>query len=183
MPIRIGLQVVRLAKPLVSRYIPGLFVLVSYGISLLVFFWLYTKFSDTRHAETILHWNADATGFLVRILSIDASVQDNVVTSGPLALTIVLECTSLPFLSILFAGIIAFPSTIFQKLWGAVLGAVILSLVNLVRTTSLLLIGLSFPSALDSAHILVWQALMIITAVSLWILWWRNIEGRERLQT
>jgi len=110
-------------------------------------------------------------------------VQDNVVTSGPLALTIVLECTSLPFLSILFAGIIAFPSTIFQKLWGAVLGAVILSLVNLVRTTSLLLIGLSFPSALDSAHILVWQALMIITAVSLWILWWRNIEGRERLQT
>ncbi|SVC85785.1 uncharacterized protein METZ01_LOCUS338639, partial [marine metagenome] len=82
MPIRIGLQVVRLAKPLVCRYLPGLFVLVSYGISLLVFFWLYTKFSDTRHAETILHWNADATGFLVRMLSIDASVQDNVVTSG-----------------------------------------------------------------------------------------------------
>ena len=182
MPTPNDLPVIRIAKSVVSRYLPAALVLVSYGISLLVFLWLYVQFSASEPIENFLNWNAQATGLLATILKINAYVSGNVVTSGPLALEITPECTSLPYLTILFAGIVAFPSTIFQKLWGALIGCVALSLLNLVRTSTLLFIGLWFPSALDSAHIFIWQAIMIVAAITIWVLWWRKIEKREGLQ-
>ena len=174
---------VRLTRCLVTKHLPTALMLAAYAISLLAFLWLYVRLSGTGLVANFLDWNADATGFLARIFNVDAFVSGNVVTSGPLALEIAPECTSLPFLTIFFAGIIAFPSTITQKLWGAVFGAIALSSLNLIRTTSLLFIGLSFPSAMDSAHIFVWQTIMILAGIVTWVLWWRNIRNRERLQS
>ena len=54
------------------------------------------------------------------------------------------------------------------------MGIVVLSAINLVRTTSLFYIGMAFPSAMDIAHLLVWQSVMVVFAVTVWFLWMRR---------
>jgi len=61
---------------------------------------------------------------------------------------------------------------------GTDLGFVGLSAVNLVRITSLIYIGTTFPEALDVAHLLVWQSVMVIVSVMFWIVWIRRNDRR-----
>lgn len=66
------------------------------------------------------------------------------------------------------------PARVLFKVLGIILGFVVLSGVNLVRTTSLVYIGSAFPSALEVVHLLVWQSLMVVFAVALWLAWRRK---------
>jgi len=43
--------------------------------------------------------------------------------------------------------------------------------VNVVRLASLFYVGIHWPGILDVVHQLVWQSLVIVIAVSLWLLW------------
>ena len=157
-------------------YCQGFLVLFAYALSLLSFLWLYGHFSDTASVYKILVANAQITGTIANILGVDTIVRENVVMTGPVSLEIVPECTSLPYLAIFCAGIVAFPTLIRQKLNGIVLGVVGLSLLNIIRMLCLLLVGMFAPSAFDSAHVLVGQSLMIVASVSLWIIWWKRIR-------
>ena len=171
------------AKVLWERYSTISQVLIVYAISLCLLLWLYSESYGSPILNDFLNWNAEATGFFARIFSRDVIVQDNLVMAWPSATKIVPACTSLAALATFFSGVIAFPTTLIHKLWGIVLGLVVLSAVNILRTTSLVFIDIFFPAALDVAHILVWQSFMIIVAAVLWILWWRRANGLERLQS
>ena len=62
-------------------------------------------------------------------------------------------------------------STIRQKGEGIALGILVLYALNLVRTVSLFLVGTYFPGLFDTAHYIVWQSLMILLAIGLWLFW------------
>ena len=67
------------------------------------------------------------------------------------------------------------------KAFGAALGLVALTLVNLVRIISLFLIGSAYPEYLEVAHLLVWQTAIILFAIVLWLLWVGRLAGaRDR---
>ena len=157
-------------------YSQGFFVLFAYGLSLLSFVWLYVHFSDSSSVYKIMVVNAEVIGTIANIIGVDTIVRENVVMTGPVSLEIVPECTSLPYLAIFSAGIVAFPTLLRQKLSGIVLGVVGLSLLNIVRMVCLLLVAMFAPSAFDSAHVLVGQSLMIVASVFLWIIWWKRIR-------
>lgn len=165
-----------------GQYFQVFIVLFSYAISLSAFLWFYNQFPSYSAYQDILVWNAEAVGFLCRILGLDVTVYENRVLTGSISFEITPECTSLQFLAIFFAGIIAFPSGIREKFWGILLGGVVLSLLNLVRLMGLISVGTFVPPLLDSAHILVGQSLMIVAAVVLWVLWWRRTVTDEKIQ-
>jgi exosortase/archaeosortase family protein len=54
---------------------------------------------------------------------------------------------------------------------GIAIGIVALFALNLVRTVSLFYIGAHFPDFLDTAHVLIWQSVMILAAIALWLFW------------
>ena len=165
-----------------GQYFQVFLVLFAYAISLSAFLWFYNQFSSSSAYQDVLVWNAEATGFLCRILGVDVTVYENQLHTASISFVIIPECTSLQFLAIYSAGIIAFPSGIPQKFWGILLGGVVLSLLNLVRLMGLISVGTFVPPLLDSAHILVGQSLMIVAAVVLWVLWWRRIVAHEKIQ-
>ena len=174
--------VLLLIKALWIRYSTISRVLLIYAISLFALLWLYVELYGSPVLNTFLVWNAEATGFLASLFGPEVFVQDNLVIAGSFAARIVPECTGLAPLAVFLSGVIAFPTTLGHKLWGIILGLVVLSAVNIVRTTSLLFIGMFSWAAQDVAHILVWQSLMIILAVVLWVLWWRTTNSIERVQ-
>ena len=66
---------------------------------------------------------------------------------------------------------LAFPSTLNDKLWGIVLGAIFLTCLNFLRMVSLILLGITQPELLEVAHMAVWQPLMILAALLAWMVW------------
>ena len=148
-------------------------VLVYLGslIGLLV---LYSLADGTTLLYRFLEYNAQATGFLAGALGADIQVIGNNVVSSSFAISIVDECTSLAPFAIFAAGILAVPATLSRKAAGIILGFVALGAINLARTTSLFYIGLVFPAAMDMAHLLVWQSVMVIASVGLWLAWIRQ---------
>ena len=68
----------------------------------------------------------------------------------------------------------AFPARWSRKLLGVVLGLLAIQVINVVRIVSLFYIGIFAPSAFSASHVYVWQSLIILFAVVLWILWVRR---------
>ena len=59
------------------------------------------------------------------------------------------------------------------------LGIPTLVLCNLVRIVSLIFIGHWFPRVFHTAHLLVWQSLIVFLTVMLWVLWALVVVGRD----
>ena len=57
------------------------------------------------------------------------------------------------------------------KLIGVVGGLIAIQVINLIRIVSLFYIGIFFPNHFDDAHIFIWQSLVIVAGVALWVLW------------
>jgi exosortase/archaeosortase family protein len=117
------------------------------------------------------------------MIGVDVMVRENIVMTGPISIEIVPECTSLPYLAIFLAGIMAFPTDIRQKLWGVLLGVIGLSLLNIIRMLCILLVGMFIPSIFDTAHVLVGQSLMIVATVVMWLFWWKRTLNDEGIQS
>ena len=86
-------------------------------------------------------------------------------------MAIVGDCTGIVPVIVLLCGLLAYPAMMKRKAFGMLVGAVVLLLLNLVRTTSLFRVGSWRPHLLDTAHYLVWQPVMILAAIVLWLVW------------
>ena len=143
------------------------FVVVS---SLLV---LYPFVADLWVMDSYLNLNATLTAFVLNLSWVDVATESSIVSSGSFGMKIIPECTPLLPAAILVSGVIAFPCSMTHKLIGVVGGILALSVINIVRTTSLFYIGMWAPSQFETAHVLVWQSLMILSTVALWIVWYK----------
>jgi exosortase H (IPTLxxWG-CTERM-specific) len=105
-----------------------------------------------------------------------------IVTSKVFSAEIITECTAIFPIMIFLAAVIAYPSRWKQKLWGIVLGVPAIVFVNLIRLVSLFYIGYWFPSVFETAHLLVWQSLIIFFAVLFWLVWVELFVHRGQVQ-
>jgi exosortase H (IPTLxxWG-CTERM-specific) len=80
-------------------------------------------------------------------------------------------CNGIEALIIFLSATLSFPAPWRARLAGLAIGAVGIQIVNLVRVVALFLTGVYFPSFFDSSHTVVWQTIVILFAVLLWIFW------------
>jgi len=139
------------------------------SISLGIF--LYSRLVDSGALDGFQGFVASATGFFLNLFGGGVTVDGNSVSSSAFSMNIVTECTAIVPMIILLSAILAYPSRIRDKAIGISLGLLAIFVLNLIRTFSLFHIGSAFPSSLDTAHFLVWQSVMILAALILWILW------------
>ena len=114
---------------------------------------------------------ARMSGFVLRIFGEKATVTGCVVSSPRFAVTIYNGCNGLITSLIFISGVLAFPAKTSAKLIGVIGGLFTIQLINLVRIVSLFYIGIFLPQHFNDAHIFVWQSLVIIAGISLWIVW------------
>ena len=57
---------------------------------------------------------------------------------------------------------------------------VAIQIVNLVRVVALFLTGAYLPSLFDSSHTVIWQTIVILSSVVLWIYWAQRIVPRAQ---
>ena len=126
-------------------------------------------------ADSLARFTAASTGIILNLFGAEAMVNGSLISSPDFSMGIILECTGLVPLAIFLPAIIAYPSSTKQKLVGVAIGIGGIYLVNLVRTVSLFYVGVYFPGFLDTAHFLVWQSLIMLFAIILWLLWAQKV--------
>ena len=167
-------RLARQMKDFLGRYRPVIRALLIYAASLAGLLFLYALLSKSQTLDPLLWYNAQATGFLVGLFGTSVEVSGSLVVSHSFAIRIIEECTALAPIAIFTAAVLAYPADLSRKLIGMAGGIAILVGINLVRTTSLFYVGLAFPEALEVVHLLVWQSVMVIASVALWLGWMRR---------
>lgn len=86
-------------------------------------------------------------------------------------------CNGLEAVIILFSAIFAFPAPFKNKVIGFVAGFFAIQLLNLVRIISLYYLGQWNYTAFEWFHLYLWQALIILDALVVWLIWLRTLPN------
>lgn len=126
--------------------------------------------------ETIQRAIARLTSAMLNLLGQSTSVVETTVQSRVFGINVVAACTGVFLTGLFLIAVAVLPTHWRAKLVGAGLGITGIFSVNLIRLVSLYFVGVYWPNVLDPVHQLVWQSLVIVLAVALW-LWWAGRWG------
>ncbi|RLE23204.1 MAG: exosortase H [Acidobacteria bacterium] len=114
---------------------------------------------------------AQISGQLLILFGEDMTVNGCQLTSPRFAVTIYNGCNGLITSLIFISGVLAFPARWPAKILGVLGGLLAIQAINLVRIISLFYIGIYLPDLFNSSHIFIWQSIVILFGVGLWMLW------------
>ena len=135
---------------------------------------LYFQLFGTAFIQTISELTAGSSAFTLNLLGADVWTSGTIVASDRFAYNIVAECTAVGPLLLYVGAVLAYPTSLRSKVTGATLGLLIIGGLNIVRLVSLFYIGTYAPHHLNLFHLLIWQGLMILSVVTLWLFWVRR---------
>lgn len=150
---------------------------VALGLALALYF---TFSASDALSGPVRRWTAGLTAFTLDLLGADASVRDATVSAYGSRLLVVADCTPVGPVLLLWGAMLAFPAPWRAKLVGITLGGLLLVALNLVRMVSLVYIGVLAPSYLETVHLLVWQSIMILSAILIWLFWFARVSRVAR---
>lgn len=129
------------------------------------------------------------TGLLAKIsVTIVSAFDDQVHAYGKIirslengfAVEIQPGCNGVEAVIILFAAIFAFPAPFKHKLVGFGIGFFAIQGLNLVRIISLFYLGQWNMTAFKWFHLYLWQALIILDALVVWLIWLRYLPAPNK---
>ena len=120
---------------------------------------------------------ARVAGVVLTLCGEEMTIAGCDLSSPRFSVTIYNGCNGLMTSLIYVAGVLAFPASLRGKLIGLAFGLAAIQGINLVRIVSLFYIGVYLPELFSQAHIFVWQSLVIVAGVALWIVWAQRWGG------
>jgi len=123
---------------------------------------------------------AAASAAVVRVFDGSAMAQGKTLydPKSGFGVTIEAGCNGVEAMLVLLAGILAYPAPWRARLAGLAVGTVAIQALNLVRIVSLFYLGQWNYAWFEWAHLYVWQALIMLDALVVWLLWMRSVGRR-----
>ena len=120
---------------------------------------------------------ASISSWLIDLFDDDAIAMGKVIQSASTGFAVSIErgCNGLEAVIILFAALFAFPAPWKHRVVGFLIGFVAIQALNLVRIISLFYIGQWSQVWFDWFHHYLWQALIILDALVVWLIWLRYL--------
>jgi exosortase H (IPTLxxWG-CTERM-specific) len=134
---------------------------------------------NDRLVEPFTGLVAAASGVTLDAIGQEVVRTGTVLRSPRFAVNIRNGCNGLEAMVILLAAMVAFPAPWRARLAGLALGAAAIQVVNLVRVVALFLTGAYLPRFFDTSHTVVWQSLVILSAVLIWVFWAQRVAPRN----
>ncbi len=100
-------------------------------------------------------------------------------TSNGFAVSIEAGCNGVEATIVLLAAILAFPAPWKYKLIGFLAGIVAVQGLNIVRVISLFYLGQWNMKFFEWAHLYVWQALIMLDVLIVWLVWIRRVPRAD----
>ena len=126
------------------------------------------------------------TAFLVKIsaailraIGEDVFTRGTVIQSALFAVDVKNGCNGIEAALLLVAAMLAFPASAKARAAGLGVGLLAVQVVNLVRIVSLFWLGAHRRDVFDLFHAAVWQTLLILLAVGIFLAWGKRLRGGE----
>ena len=100
-------------------------------------------------------------------------------TANGFAISIEAGCNGIEAAIILIAAMLAFPAPWGHRLIGIVAGLTAVQALNIVRVISLFYLGQWSIRAFEWAHYYLWQALIMLDVLIVWLVWIRTLPRAE----
>jgi len=135
-------------------------------------------------AEPWTQWLAAASAGLMTAFDTDVIHQGRILMSQATGFAVSIEagCNGIEATIVLVAGMVAFPSTWMEKLLGITIGFAAVQVVNLLRIVSLYYLGQLSRPVFEFAHLYLWQALIMLDVLIVWLLWIRWAAKKTAVQ-
>ena len=127
-------------------------------------------------------WIARVSGWLLNLLGQEVSMAGTVIYSRAFAVDIKNGCNGVEAMLLVVAAIAAFPATWRSKVFGIVGGSLAVQALNFVRIVSLYLLGRYFPNVFQVFHTGVWQILIILAGVAIFLIWSLKFAQPRRVE-
>jgi exosortase H (IPTLxxWG-CTERM-specific) len=141
-------------------------VLLGGGFSLISLNWV-----NDHVIEPFTGGIASASGAVLNVLGQNVTQTGTILRNPRFAVNIRNGCNGVEAMLIFLAAVLAFPASWKSRLTGLTLGILAIQLVNLIRVVALFLTGIYFPRIFDTSHTVIWQTIVILFGVLLWIFW------------
>jgi len=112
---------------------------------------------------TLFDGNVEATGKIIRS------------NTNGFAVSIEAGCNGVEATLVLLAAMLAFPAPWKHKVVGLVIGILAVQLLNILRVISLFYLGQWNYDVFEWAHLYVWQALIMLDVLVVWLIWVRRV--------
>jgi exosortase H (IPTLxxWG-CTERM-specific) len=122
---------------------------------------------------------ARLSGAVLNLLGQHVALRGTVIQGPHFAVNIRNGCNGVEAMLIFLAAVLAFPAPWRWRVGGLVLGILAIQVVNLVRVVSLYLTGAYLPHLFDASHTVIWQSVVILFGVLLWIFWANRLPPRD----
>jgi exosortase H (IPTLxxWG-CTERM-specific) len=96
-------------------------------------------------------------------------------TTNGFAISIEAGCNGIEAALILIAAMLAFPATLKHRAVGILAGLAAVQALNVVRVVSLFYLGQWNLQAFEWAHLYLWQALIMLDVLIVWLIWIRTL--------
>ena len=163
-----GYAAVRMAPMRRFLFIFIALLALSFGVELTPWAqtWFVTPWTDAV---------ARASGELMRVFDASVTTTGNVIGSSASAFAVSIEagCNGVEATLVLVAAMLAFPASWPHRLRGIAIGVVAVQALNIVRVISLFYLGQWNGAAFEWAHLYVWQALIMLDVLIVWVIWVR----------
>lgn len=157
---------------LTIRVVGAFVLLIVVFFSLMTYAPVVQRFDVAASLAWLAAWMSwgilKAVGFIV---GFEVSKQGTILGSGAFEVDVSPACSGAVPTMIYLAAVFAYPATWRAKWLGAALGIAIIHTVNLIRVSSLFLIGLYFHRLFHETHVYIAQALVVAVAVATWLYW------------
>lgn len=114
---------------------------------------------------------ARVSGAVLNLFGAGVTVSGTEIRSDRFAVGIENGCNGVETALLFGSAVLAFPAPWKRKLLGLALGFAAIQLVNLVRVVSLFWIGANRPALFSASHTVVWQTVVVLCGVLLFLLW------------
>ncbi len=120
---------------------------------------------------------ADVSVWILQVFDDNVESYKNIIRNSVNGFGVRIErgCNGVEAVIILFAAIFSFPAPFKNKIIGFVIGFFAIQILNLVRIISLFYLGQWNQAAFMWFHLYLWQALIILDALVVWLIWLRTL--------
>ncbi|MEO8346105.1 MAG: exosortase H [Betaproteobacteria bacterium] len=133
----------------------------------LVLPWTGALASISTWIVTLFDGSVEATGTVMRS------------TTNGFAVSIEAGCNGVEATLVLLAAIFAFPAPWRHKIVGLVIGILAVQILNVLRVISLFYLGQWNYDMFEWAHLYVWQALIMLDVLVVWLIWVRRVPRTD----
>jgi archaeosortase B (VPXXXP-CTERM-specific) len=125
----------------------------------------------------LVEWTTQLTAWTTSLLGLSGQAHGRYLHTKICSMEIIGECTAYYPVGIFVAAVCAFPARFTRKLVGIGLGVPAVLVVNQFRLISLCYVAHWIPQHFETLHVVVWQSLIVILTVVLWLIWATTLAG------